>query len=108
MKTSKRILSLLLCMVMILGIIPVFASAEETTATITFNDVSKRTEWDAEHQIWVENGITVTNNRNGAQSAVVDSAKPVKFYAGSELIIKAPGNITKIEFACSSTSYATA
>ena len=34
MKTTKRILSLLLCMALVLGMIPVFASAAETT-TVT-------------------------------------------------------------------------
>ena len=61
----KKVLSLLLALVMIVGLLPLTAmnaSAAEESATITFNNVSKRTAFDTSHQVWEENGIVVTNH----------------------------------------------
>ena len=77
-------------------------------ATITFDNKSKRTEYSTSKQVWEENGITVTNNKAASTTNIGDYANPVRFYANSELIISATGNITKIEFTCNNTSHATA
>lgn len=77
------------------------------TATISFADVANRTEFDADHQVWKQNHITVTNNQGASQSNVGDYVNPARFYQSSELIIEYPG-MRVIEFTCSSASYATA
>ena len=82
-------------------------SSGEITATITFDDASKRTELTTSKQVWQENGVTVTNDKAASSSNVADYKKPARFYAGSSLTIEYPG-MTKIEVACNSTSYATA
>lgn len=81
--------------------------AKPVEATITFDDTSKRTEYSTSKQVWTENSITVTNNKASSTTNVADYAKPARFYANSELIVAAPGSITKIEFDCNSSSYAT-
>ncbi|MBE6921010.1 MAG: hypothetical protein E7468_05530 [Ruminococcaceae bacterium] len=109
MKTTRRILSMLLCLALVLGVIPVFASAAEETATLSFADKAQRTSFTTSAQIWEQNGITFTNNK-GSGSNIADYAKPVRLYKNSELIVAlTEGNtITKIEFTCNSSSYATA
>lgn len=79
----------------------------EETATLTFDNLSKRTEFDTSHQVWVENGITLTNNKSSSTNNVASYSSPVRFYAKSELVITAPSNITKIVFTCNTTAYAT-
>ena len=109
---STKLIATLLTFAMLLGmftgIFTLGASAEEASATITFDNTSKRTVFTTSQQVWEENGITVTNNKASASANVADYAKPARFYANSELIIAAPGNITKIVFDCNSNSYATA
>ena len=82
-------------------------STETATATITFDDTEKRTEFDTSHQVWVENGITVTNSKGSSTSNVADYADPVRLYKSSSLEISFNG-ITKIEFNCNNATYATA
>ena len=79
----------------------------ETTATLTFDSTSKRTQFSSNVQVWSENDITVTNNKAASTNAVADYSKPARFYAGSNLIVGAPGNIKSIVFDCNSSSYAT-
>ena len=109
---KRRISSLAtLLVVLLLLIVPMFtltASAEEVTATLTFDNTSKRTNFNTSQQIWKENGITFTNNKSSSTSNVADYAKPARLYASSSIIIEAPGNITKIVFDCNSGTYATA
>ena len=76
-------------------------------ATITFDDTAKRTVFTTSQQVWVENGITVTNDKAASTNNVANYSKPVRFYQGSALTVAAPGNITKIVFECNSASYAT-
>ena len=80
------------------------SSASEVT--ISFADLSNRISLDASKQVWGKSGFTVTNNKSGSSSNVADYHNPVRFYASSSITIKAPGNITKIVFDCSSSSYA--
>ena len=118
----KKLIAIMLALVMVLGLfaacskapaeetkteeIPMLPSqggdsaATETSATITFDDKSKRTEYTTSKQVWEENGIVVTNNKGSSTSNVGDYAKPARFYKNSELIVAAPGNITKIVMSC--------
>lgn len=111
-KINSRKLSLI-CLVLTLviamtAIFVVTASAAEETVKITFNDKAKRTTFTTSQQVWQENGITVTNDKSNSSSNVADYAAPARFYKSSKLTIKAPANISKIEFDCNKTSHADA
>ena len=80
----------------------------ETTADLSFANVANRTEFNSNVQVWEQNGITVTNNKASSSNAVADYTNPARFYQGSNLIVAAPGAISKIVFDCNSSSYATA
>ena len=77
----------------------------EKEATLTFDDTSKRTVSTESQQVWTENGITLTNNKAGSSNNVVTNFNPVRLYKNSEIVITAPGNITKIVFECNGSSY---
>ena len=72
------------------------------TATISFADKANRTVFTTSQQVWVQNGITITNNKAASTSNVADYAKPARFYASTELIVEAEGQITEIVFHCNS------
>ena len=100
---KRFLLSILCCLLAVVS-----GYAEEVTATLTFDNTSKRTTYTNTQQVWEENGITLTNNKAASTNAVGDYASPARFYKSSEIIVNAPGNITNIVFNCSSSSYATA
>lgn len=101
--TMKKFLLSIFCCLM-----AVFAVQAQKAATLSFADKAQRTSFSTTQQVWEQNGVTFTNNK-GSGSNVADYAKPVRFYAKSEIIVEcALGNITKIEFDCNSSSYATA
>ena len=81
--------------------------AAEVTGTLTFDDKSKRTVYTTSQQVWVENGITMTNDKSASTSNVADYAKPVRLYASSKITVSCDGVIKNIVFDCNSTSYAT-
>ena len=81
---------------------------EEVTATLTFDDTTKRTEFSTASQTWTENGITFVNEKNKSTNNVADYAKPVRCYQGSRIIVSVDGEISTIVFDCNSSSYATA
>ena len=68
-------------------------------AEISFTSTSSRTEFSTTKQVWVQNGITVTNNKASSQTNVANFSNPARFYKGSEVIIASKG-ITKIEIDC--------
>lgn len=107
----KKLLSVLLVVLMLVGMLPMNAihtHAAEESATLALNVAGNRTSFSTSQQIWKANGITITNNKSSSTSNVADYTPP-RFYAKSELIVECSlGNITKIEFLCSSSSYATA
>ena len=70
------------------------------SATVSFADKANRTEFDTEHQVWEQNGITVTNNKGASTNNVGDYANPGRFYKSSEVIIEAPGKIVSISVDC--------
>lgn len=101
---KKFLLSILCCLLSVVS-----GYAEETTATLSFDNKAQRTEFSSTKQVWKQNGITFTNNKSASTNAVADYAKPVRLYAGSNIVVEfADGNITKIVFDCNSSSYATA
>lgn len=86
----------------------VFAVQAQETATLSFASTAQRTSFSSTQQVWEQNGITFTNNKASSSTAVADYAKPARFYAKSEIIVEcALGNITKIEFDCNNSTYAT-
>ena len=74
--------------------------------TISFADKTNRTVFTTSQQVWVQNGITVTNNKGESTSNVADYANPARFYKNSQIIVEYSG-MTKIVITCGSTSYAT-
>ena len=84
------------------------AKSAVTEATLSFADKANRTEFSTSKQVWSQNGITFTNNKLSSTNAVADYSNPVRCYAGSNIVIEASGNITKIVFDCNSSSYASA
>ena len=80
---------------------------EEVTATLTFDNKSKRTEFTDAKQVWKENDIILTNNKANSTNNIADYAEPARFYQSSTIVLQAPGNITKIVFDCNSSDYAT-
>lgn len=102
--TMKKFLLSIFCCLM-----AVFAVQAQETATLSFASTAQRTSFSSTQQVWEQNGITFTNNKASSSSSVADYAKPVRFYAKSEIIVECTlGNITKIEFDCNNSSYATA
>ena len=80
--------------------------AEEIVKTITFDETSKRIVGTTEQQVWVENGITVTNNKAGASSDVnLQYYNPVRFYKNSTVTVDCPG-MTKIVWDSSASTQA--
>ena len=71
----------------------------ESKLTIRFDDVANRTVFTTSQQVWVQNGITVTNDKGAASSNVADYKDPVRFYQSSNVTISCPGMI-KIEIDC--------
>ena len=76
------------------------------TATLTFDDKAKRTSFSTEKQVWEENGITFTNNKNFSQNNIADYANPIRLYAGSDIVVEVNGVISEIEFDCNTSAYA--
>ena len=82
--------------------------AEPVDVTISFATTAQRTSQTTTQQVWTNGGVVLTNNKSESQNDVVDSSNPVRFYAASQIIITAPGNISQIVFDCDNNDYATA
>lgn len=81
---------------------------ETTTASLSFANRAQRTTFTTTQQVWEQNGIKLTNDKGSSTSDIADYANPARFYKSSKITVEAPGNITKIEFVCNSSTYATA
>lgn len=81
---------------------------DATSATISFEDVANRISQDDNSQVWTQNGITVTNEKGASTNKVADYSAPARFYKSSSLKVESATAMTKIDFACNSTTYATA
>ena len=75
---------------------------------ISFDDKAKRTSYSTSQQVWVENGITVTNDKSASTSNVGDYSNPARFYKSSSLKVESETEFTTLIFTCGSTTYATA
>ena len=75
---------------------------------INFDNTSKRTVYTTSQQVWVENGITVTNDKGASTSNVGDYSNPARFYKGSTLKVESEKAFTTLVFTCGSASYASA
>ena len=78
------------------------------TATLSFADKTQRTSYSTTQQVWKQNGITFTNNKSASTNSIGDYANPVRCYASSSIVVEMDFNMSKIEFECASSSYATA
>ena len=79
---------------------PAGGTTESTTVTITFDaNKTNRTEFSTTKQVWVYNGLTVTNDKASSSDAVADYSAPVRCYKGSNVTISYPG-MTKIVIDC--------
>ena len=103
-QTLAKRFAMVLTMLFLIGAVQVFG--EE--ATLTFDNTSKRTIFTTNQQVWEENGIIFTNNKDKSSSNVADYSKPVRCYKNSEIIINCNslGNIYQIVFKCTSSEYA--
>lgn len=81
-------------------------AAGEQTYTLSFANMNDRTEYSTEKQVWVQNGITFTNNKKSSATDVGDYCQPVRLYQKSQVTIECMGMV-KIEFACNAPKYAT-
>ena len=80
--------------------------APQTTGTISFANTSQRTERNNNKQVWKNDGITLTNEKNTGDN-VTNNTNPVRFLKNQKLIIEASGAIKSITFVCNSSNYAT-
>ena len=69
-------------------------------ATISFKDTTTRTSFSKTQQVWMQNGITVSNEKASSTVDVADYSNPARFYAGSNLTISYP-NMVKMVVDCS-------
>ncbi len=74
-------------------------------ATITFDDLSKMTSSSTTQQVWEENSIVVTYEKNTYNNNLAEYANPVRFYAGTKVTIAYPG-ITKVVIVANTAAYA--
>ena len=79
------------------------------TATLTFDNESKRTVSTTSQQVWVENGITFTYDKASYTNNLAEYHNPMRCYKGTSVTIAIAEDykISKIEFDCNSSSYAT-
>lgn len=79
---------------------------EATSATLSFADKAQRTSYSKSQQVWAQNGITFTNDKGSSISNVGDYAEPARCYAKSSITIETARAISKIEFDCNTSGYA--
>ncbi len=85
---------------------PGTGSGENREATLSFASKANRTQFSDTIQVWEQNGIVLTNNKDKSQTKVGDYAGPLRLYQGSLVTIAADG-MTKIVIQCNTTAYAT-
>ena len=82
--------------------------SEEVTSVLSFANKSQRTSYSENQQVWEQNEITLTNDKEKSTTAVGDYAYPARFYKNSKITITFSSNMTKILFLCSGAEYAEA
>ena len=92
---AKRLVMPLIVL-MTVGVGSVLAQ-ETLTATLTFDDLSKRTTFNENQQVWEENGIVFTNDKAKSTTNVGDYYNPIRCYKNSKITIRCElGNIKQI------------
>ena len=77
--------------------------------TLSFANKAQRTSYSTTKQVWTQNSVTLTNNKDKSTANVGDYANPARLYASSQVIITVEGEgIAKVVFNANSNSYATA
>ena len=67
------------------------------SSKVVFDDTAKRTEVDGNHQVWVENGVTVTVNKNTSTSAINEKYfNPLRVYKNHELVVTSEQTFSKV------------
>ena len=74
---------------------------------LSFSSTANRTNFDTSNQTWEANGVKLINDKSASTSNVADYSNPARFYKSSKLTIEC-ASMTKIEFVCNSSSYASA
>ncbi len=77
------------------------------TATLSFADEAQRESLSADKQVWKQNGLTFTNDKNESSTNVADYSNPVRLYKNSSITIEAARDMSEIEFDCNTAAYAT-
>lgn len=72
----------------------------EITATLSFADKAQRTTYTTSQQVWEQNGIKLTNDKESSSNNIADYANPVRLYQNSKVTVEAPGNIKTITVDC--------
>ena len=73
--------------------------ADAVTAMLDLTAAANRVAYSTEQQVWMQNGITLTNDKN-ASTTDVGNYIPARFYKSSDVTIEAPGNIYEIQINC--------
>jgi hypothetical protein len=76
---------------------PVF---EEISASLSFASTAQRTVYTGTQQVWVQNGITFTNDKASSTTNIGNYYNPVRLYQNSKVTVEAPGNIKTITVDC--------
>lgn len=97
----KKLISILLVAMLVIGMFPAIVSAEAVTETITFDaNKTQRVSQNSTSQVWKSEHITFTNNKGSSSTNVADYTNPVRLYGKSELVIECDtGKMTSIVFA---------
>ena len=102
----KKLISILLVAVLVLGMFPattLTAFAAPTEETISFNSLSQRVSQTTTSQVWKSDNITFTNNKGSSSTNVANYSNPVRIYGKSDLIIEcSAGKMTSILFVSNS------
>lgn len=106
MKTTSKILSILLVLAMVLSIAP-FAFAAEADATLSFETADNRKSASVTQQVWSANGITFTYDKADSTSDLAERVNPIRCYKNTSIKIAYAG-MKKIVVHCNTKDYATA
>ena len=72
--------------------------SEEVTSVLSFKNKSQRTSYSENQQVWEQNEITLTNDKESSTTAVGDYADPARFYKNSKITITFSSNILWFPF----------
>lgn len=88
-------------------IIKAAGTPELKSGSMSFANADARDHWNTNEQVWISEGITLTNAKDKSTTNVADYSNPARFYASSKITIEFEG-INTIVFNANSASYATA